>query len=202
MTNEKTQWLFDEQDNGAGGSGRPEFTETIDPAHGDRTYAARGEATVQIDTNAGRGASEKTQIARPGRATQAPVTLEEESDPVVGWLVVVKGPGLGRAVTLGIGMNTVGRGPEARVSLPFGDLQISNNDHLRVIYDDRERAFHIAHGSGRNISRVNGQLLANTLPLENDALIAISETTHLRFKQFCGTDFDWADVEATGSEAK
>ena len=33
--------------------------------------------------------------------------------PVVGWLVIVKGPGAGNSLNIGAGMNVVGRGDEA-----------------------------------------------------------------------------------------
>ena len=60
---------------------------------------------------------EKTQIVggRSRREDLARIRERAEesdamSDPVVGWLVVVKGPGKGRAMQLGYGMNAIGRG--------------------------------------------------------------------------------------------
>lgn len=207
MTNEKTKWIFEEEDGSRGKSGASDMTESLGGSGDEPTYAGSSEPTVQLPMGTEAEAeaapvSDKTMIysGRPG--TKAPQAgFSEETDPVVGWLVVVKGPGLGNAVALGTGMNFIGRGPEARVTLPFGDTMISAQDHVRIIYDDAERTFFIAPGSGKNVSRVNGQLLTNTLALENDALIDVSKWTRLRFKPFCGADFDWSEIEESGSEA-
>jgi hypothetical protein len=92
-------------------------------------------------------------------------------------------------------MNTLGRGSDARCSLPFGDTLISSDDHLRIIYDDADRAFLVAPGSGKNVSRLNGQLLTQTMPLEDGSLIELSKRTKVRFRPFCGAHFDWSDLE-------
>ena len=115
---------------------------------------------------------------------------------MTGWLVVVRGPGLGQSVQIGAGMNAVGRAASASVPLPFGDRLISSEDHVRIIYDDTDRKFYIAHGSGRNLSRVNGQMLANTLPLDDNAVIELSKVTTVVFRAFCSEAFDWTDVQA------
>ncbi|WP_342070366.1 FHA domain-containing protein [Yoonia algicola] len=200
MSNDKTKWIFDDSSESIADTGKtvtsPEMTETLDNQH---FGAGNSEPTVHIG---GGGAtqpeSEKTQIYT---GASAEAGFADQSDPVTGWLVVVKGPGLGQSVPLGSGMNTVGRGVGARASLPFGDTLISSEDHLRIIYDDAERTFFVSHGSGKNISRVNGQLLANTLPLTTDSVIELSKSTRVVFKQFCSQDFDWSDLEQGADKA-
>ena len=44
-----------------------------------------------------------------------------ETDPVAGWVVVVKGPGRGNFSPVFVGMNSLGRDASQRVSLSFGD---------------------------------------------------------------------------------
>jgi len=201
MSNEKTKWIFDDADS----DGTPsELTETLDGAGAEEaTHVGNNEPTVHLSPSAPAG-SDKTQIFTRGNADQfAEISgFSEDSDPVTGWLVVVKGPGLGQSVSLGSGMNTVGRGKDARVSLPFGDTLISSEDHIRIIYDDADRAFFVSHGSGKNISRVNGQLLANTLALETDSVIELSKVTKVVFKQFCSQDFDWSDLDQSAAKAE
>ena len=118
-------------------------------------------------------------------------------DPVVGWLVVVEGKG--KAVQLGYGSNSIGRGETDRIKLDFGDDQISRNGHAVVTYDPRGRRFYVQHGGGTNLTYLGDQpVLA---PAELPALSHISiGNTVLRFVSLCGAEFDWQDAE--GSEAR
>ncbi|MEO1316262.1 MAG: FHA domain-containing protein [Pseudomonadota bacterium] len=117
---------------------------------------------------------------------------DDKFEPVVGWLVVVKGPGLGRSINIGAGLSTIGRAPEQRVALPFGDASISRS-HARMIYDATSRKFYLMSGDGKNLTRVNGKLLLHEHELQGGELITLGNT-EVRFVPFCGTFFDWADV--------
>ena len=132
---------------------------------------------------------------RPAGATEdrAPAT-DPMADPPVGWLVVVRGPGKGSVLTLGNGMNAIGRGTSARVRLDFGDANVSRANHARVAYDPRERRWLLSHGDGANLTYLNGEVVMAPAPIESGAEIQIGETT-LRFQAFCSQEFDWPDVD-------
>ncbi|MCB2130170.1 MAG: FHA domain-containing protein [Rhodobacteraceae bacterium] len=199
MGTDKTKWIFEDGDDATSrntGGGDGAFTESLNSGADEPTnYGREGDTTRLMQM------AEKTEIYHSGKAKtlKAGTDLSEVLDPVVGWLVVVKGPGLGQAVTLGAGMNTVGREGSERAPLPYGDTLISAKDHVRIIYDDADRKFYIAHGSGKNISKVNGQMVANLMPLESHALIELSKATHVRFVAFCDAGFDWGDLASDGA---
>jgi hypothetical protein len=194
MSKDKTSWLnLDDDDDAL--TDQPSagtFTETV----------GGGQAGVKTRYDGGAGPNDnadmRTVIDSTVEKTQLFVNsaagFEEDVDPVVGWLVVVSGPGLGKSVTLGAGMNTLGRDTESSVPLPFGDTQISAADHLRIIYDNESRSFFVAPGSGRNVSRLNKMIIATTMPLPNHSVLSISKNTHLKFVAFCDENFDWADL--------
>ena len=148
----------------------------------------------------GQGGDGRTRIATPGvrrpAADAVASALEEDpmSDPPVGWLVVVRGPGKGRALTLGNGMNPIGRSAESRVRLDFGDDNISRANHARLVYEPRQRRWLLSHGDGTNLTYLNGELVMATVELQSGAQIQLGETT-LRFQAFCSQDFDWPDVD-------
>ena len=146
------------------------------------------------------GEEEKTRLVG-GRRTDEEHTEADRAmdDPVVGWLVVVEGPGKGQAMQLGYGSNPLGRGATDRVKLDFGDDQISRNGHAVVTYDPRGRKFYLQHGGGTNLTYLGDQpVLA---PAELSALSHISiGNTILRFVPLCGAEFDWQDTE--GSKAQ
>lgn len=120
-------------------------------------------------------------------------------DPVVGWLVVVEGPGKGRAVPLGYGSNSIGRGATDRIKLDFGDEQISRSGHAVVTYDPRGRKFYVQHGGGTNLTYLGDQPVLAPAELPALSHIGIGHTV-LRFVPLCGAEFDWQDTE--GNEAR
>jgi len=111
--------------------------------------------------------------------------------PVVGWLVVVEGPGRGKSVTLGYGMNTIGRESGNRVCLPFGDMQLSRTKHATLTYDPRSRKFFIQHGESTNLTYVGESPVLAPLELNSGDLIRLGDTTVLKFIPLCGDDFNW-----------
>lgn len=201
----KTSWLFDKDDEELNDNldfGADDgFTESISPSDDEATHAMpSGSSFSEAPTEYVE--DEKTQIYHGGMSKNFSDKAEFDPmvDPITGWLVVVKGPGLGQSVNLGSGMNTLGRDSNERVSLDFGDKMISGKDHLRVIFDDANRVFFAAPGTGRNISRINGQIVATTMPLENYALIELSKQTHVRFVAFCNEDFDWSELAESSDD--
>lgn len=111
-------------------------------------------------------------------------------DPVVGWVVVVKGPGRGIGLPLGYGMNGIGRSAGERVPLDFGDEQISRKGHATITYDPRGRRFFVQHGGATNLTYIGNDPVLIPTELKGGELISLGDTT-LRFVPFCGADFDW-----------
>ena len=128
--------------------------------------------------------------------------VDPMADPPAGWLVIVDGPGKGRAVTLGLHHNPIGRDAGSRVVLDYGDETISRIRHLVVTYDPEGRRFYVTPGDGTNLCYVNDQPVLASMPLEPCARIRTGRTT-LRFVPLCGPDFSWdggGDDDAGGGD--
>ena len=142
-----------------------------------------------------------TPMERPGRGSDATVVQPRPAkgamdDPPVGWLVVVEGPGMGSVVTLGLGVNSVGREHGAnRVVVDHGDDMISRTNHGAIVYDDRNRKFWIRHGDGTNLTYVDDEPVLEARLLEPLTHIRMGRTV-LRFVPLCGESFSWTDHEA------
>ena len=160
--------------------------------------------STQIVSPAGDG--ERTQlIRRPVGASSRLSTLSSTangpgssiSDPVVGWLVVVAGPGKGQQVILGEQNNSVGRGggsgEQPRVRLDFGDVGIARNNAFTIRYDPKKRRFKLLPGEGTNVVYHNEKDLDRPVILEMADVIEISKT-QLLFIALCGPYFDWSDT--------
>jgi hypothetical protein len=145
----------------------------------------------------GRDRDDETRVFRP-RSPSSPGEMSSLStdffkDPLVGWLVVVFGPGKGVSLELGYGVNTIGRDKEQRISVDFGDEQISRKSHASVIYDQKSRRFFIQHGDGLNLTYVNDEPVLRPIELKGREVIALGNTK-LVFVPLCGSDFEWADI--------
>lgn len=119
---------------------------------------------------------------------------EFEQDPVVGWLVVVGGPGLGSYRPIFEGNNTIGRSSSQRIPLDFGDDAISSEEQAYLRYDSSSRSFlFVPNLAKTNIVSINDKRPTGAVELNQMDVITIGRT-QLVFVPFCGTEFDWAEL--------
>ncbi len=117
-----------------------------------------------------------------------------ERDPAVGFLIVVGGPGLGSFRPIFEGNNTVGRSPENRIPLDFGDDAISNEAQAYLRYDSNDRSFlFVPNLAKTNVVSVNDKRPTGPVPLQPMDVITIGRT-QVAFLPFCGADFDWSEI--------
>lgn len=138
------------------------------------------------------GAAEVNESPAPASDPQA----EEDriSNPVVGWLVVVSGPGSGGYRGIFDGRNRIGRAASADIPLDFGDTGISKEQAI-IHYDPKDRKFlFIPQLDVENFTYVNQE--KPTAPVELKALDEIEmAATTLRFVPLCGPKFNWSDLD-------
>lgn len=122
---------------------------------------------------------------------------EFNQDPVVGWLVVVGGPGLGSYRPIFEGNNTVGRAATNRIPLDFGDGAISSEEQAYIRYDAADRSFlFVPNLAKTNVVSVNDKRPSGAVPLEGMDVIVMGRT-QLVFVPFCGPEFDWSEITET-----
>jgi hypothetical protein len=117
-----------------------------------------------------------------------------DQDPVVGWLVIVGGPGIGQFRPVFEGNNTIGRSPSNRISLDFGDDAISSDEQAYIRYDSAERSFlFVPNLAKTNIVSVNEKRPAGAVALTQMDVITMGRT-QVVFVPFCGPEFDWSAI--------
>jgi hypothetical protein len=115
-------------------------------------------------------------------------------DPVVGWLVVVGGPGLGAYRPIYEGNNAVGRNSNQRIPIDFGDEAISGEEQVYIRYDSSERSFLLVPNLAKpNVVSVNSKRPTGAVPLATMDVITMG-ATQLAFVPFCGSEFDWSEL--------
>lgn len=117
-----------------------------------------------------------------------------DQDPVVGWLVIVGGPGIGQFRPVFEGNNTIGRSVANRISLDFGDDAISSDEQAYIRYDSAERSFlFVPNLAKTNIVSVNDKRPAGAVALTQMDVITMGRT-QVVFVPFCGPEFDWSAI--------
>lgn len=141
--------------------------------------------------NSGREEVARTQLAR-GKAPSKRVDFHQ--DPVVGWLVVVGGSGLGAFRPIYEGNNTIGRASSQRIPIDFGDETISSEEQAYIRYDSVDRRFLLVPNLAKtNIVAVNDRKPTGAVELTAMDVVTMGRT-QLVFVPFCGTEFDWGEL--------
>jgi hypothetical protein len=140
----------------------------------------------------GGGPAQRTQLVR-GRVAVARTAFHQ--DPVVGWLVIVGGPGLGAFRPIFEGNNSIGRGRNQRIAVDFGDDSISSEEQAFIRYDSTDRSFlFVPNLSKTNVVSINDKKPTGAVALAAMDVITMGRT-QLAFVPFCGVDFDWSELQ-------
>ena len=167
----------------------PRHFEAGDPATQSLRAASVGPKTVApapaaVDASKTQAVRGKPKVLRNGF----------HSDPVVGWLVVVGGPGLGAFRPVYEGNNAIGRSKDQRVPIDFGDATISSEEQAYIRYDSMDRSFlFVPNLSKTNIVAINDKKPTGAVKLELMDVITMGRT-QLAFVPFCGEEFDWSEL--------
>ncbi|MCY4223685.1 MAG: FHA domain-containing protein [Bacteroidetes bacterium] len=156
------------------------------PNAGSGVEPSTGEPLTKVIIRSGPSSKAHESLKTPNISSNLP------SDPVVGWLVIIDGPGKGVSCQLGSGQNTVGRGMQARVRIDFGDDEISRDSQTIITYDPKHNKYYIQPGMGTNLTYLEGEPVLSPTPLSSGSKIVTGSTT-LRFIAFCDEQFTWSD---------
>lgn len=108
-----------------------------------------GDATRLVETVPPAPEVTRVLAVEPAPEANEPLEYAQPANPVVGWLVVVDGPGRGKDLSFAVGMNAIGRGGDNDVVVDFGDAEIVSNAHAYIVYDEEGRSYHATH-AGQN----------------------------------------------------
>lgn len=106
------------------------------------------------------------------------------AQPVVGWLVCIKGTEKGRDWRLTAGRNFVGSSLKADIVVPGFASNAANA--FSIIYDSRHKTFLAMPGSNAQVY-LNDRLLTDATRLNDDDEISAGEIV-LCFRSFCGVN--------------
>ena len=161
---------------------------TPEQAHVEQVAETTRVAKIMVEQSEDAG---RTQLVR------GKVSVERGSfscDPVVGWLVIVGGPGIGAFRPIYEGNNSVGRSLTQRIPIDFGDDAISSEEQAFIRYDSSDRSFlFVPNLAKTNVVSVNNSRPTGAVELSAMDVIVMGRT-QIVFVPFCGADFDWSEI--------
>lgn len=112
-----------------------------------------------------------------------------KGSPVVGWLVCIKGPSVGKDYRIIPERNFIGRDKSNDISLDKDD-SVSREKHAIISYNPKKSQFMLIAGDVHGIVYLNGEEIYTNAQLEAGDIIEIGKTT-LKFIPFCIDEFVW-----------
>lgn len=115
----------------------------------------------------------------------------QHSEPVVGWLVCIKGPHFGECFSIFAGKNSIGRSGENRIVIE-NDYGISRVKHALIVYEPKKRNFYLQPGDSSGLTYLNDEYITESRKLASHDTVELGDSTFL-FVPLCGESFTWED---------
>ena len=119
-------------------------------------------------------------------------------EPVVGWLVCVEGPEVGKDYRLFGRINSIGRAEGNDVVLAQ-EHTVSQKNHVRLAYDAKHNNFQLIPGEGTNVTYLNDEPLYVPQKLNAYDVLEMG-ATKLIFVPLCNERFRWPEKRTGGAE--
>ncbi len=110
-------------------------------------------------------------------------------DPVVGWLVAVKGAEKGKDYRITSERNFMGRSEKMDICIG-GDETISRENHAIISYNPKNNSFRIFPGDSKGLVYLNDEEVITPENLQPYDVIELGQT-QLVFVPFCSDRFRW-----------
>ena len=121
-----------------------------------------------------------------------------EKDPVVGWVVCVKGGLYGQDFRLKSGRNFVGRAENMDVCLR-GESTVSRDRHAILIYEPRQNLFLVQPGETKELIYLNGNVVLTPMVMKKNDVLQVGDVS-LMLIPCCDDAFQWEDEKKDGEK--
>jgi len=162
-----------------------DFSDVTVPVRMDATTPAQGymeedEKTIAFDYGPIPGAAESN------GSKAAPF------EPVVGWLICIKGKHVGKDFRLTAGRNSVGRSESNDVALS-GEVSVSREGQLAVVFEPQSNRFFAVPGNSKSLAYINGDVLLSKEELKKNDRLELGDVS-LMFVPCCDASFNWKQI--------
>lgn len=152
----------------------------------------KGESNTETPENTGDLAQAIAQTnSFSDTKTVAFYDFSNDTNPVVGWLVCVKGEYIGESFKIVSGRNNIGRSLTNDIALAK-EKTVSRERHASIVFEPTRKQFFIQPGESSGLTYLNDELIMNYKPISDRDKIDIGAAKFM-FVQLCSDDFSWDD---------
>jgi len=116
-----------------------------------------------------------------------------EGEPIVGWLVCVKGEYFGRSFALETGNNYIGRAADMDIQLAQEE-SVSRNKHCQITFEPNNQVFYIQQGEGKGLTYLNDDLVLTPTKMMPRDILTIGKAWFILIP-LCADGFRWDDYK-------
>lgn len=109
-------------------------------------------------------------------------------EPVVGWLVCVRGECVGDSFEIRGGSNKVGRAEDGDIVIP--DKTVSREQAI-IRFEPRKREFYLVPKDNASFVYIDGEAVMERISLKRHMHIELGQKTEFVFVPLCCDDFNW-----------
>ena len=118
--------------------------------------------------------------------------LQEEEEPVCGWIVCIEGARVGKDYKIHNGKNFVGRGDDMDIQI-IGDNEINRKNHTIIVFDSKKLNTVILPGDSAGLPYLKDEPVYTPIELNPYDIISLGKSRFL-FVPLCGKNFSWDDI--------
>lgn len=157
--------------------------------------AGENDVTVPINPPA---APVKKAVGDSDQKTVAMFQKSFGTQPVVGWLVCVKGKHFGKSFSLKSGRNFVGRSSQMDVALTE-EASVSRDKHAIIVFEPRHNLFLAQPGDSKELFYLNGEVVLSPVQLKKNDRLQLGDAV-LMLIPCCDEMFNWEKEKNADAE--
>lgn len=111
------------------------------------------------------------------------------NEPVVGWLVCIKGEYIGMSFNIKAGNNSIGRAGDMDIHLAL-EMKVSRNKHCIITFEPENQECYLQQGESSGLTYLNGNVVMTPQKMADRDIIKIGDAEFI-FVPFCIDGFRW-----------
>ena len=133
-------------------------------------------------------------VSGPSAPAAQAATDNAPADPVVGWIVCIKGKHFCESFAIFAGKNSIGRNGSNRIVLGK-ENSVSREKHALIVYEPKKRKFYLQPGDSSGLTYLNDDYITESKLMNARDIVELGDGRFM-FVPLCDESFTWEDYIA------